>query len=145
MTLYSELQEKGYEKFIQTLNIINTFEARSPSNMIPLIIDSFYKIEMEQSRVGHIMMSAKTYPIIKKLRNFEKQHFEEVVDKNLSQHGVRAYLWGAVIYEANIPDNKILTISDIDSTAVILTLDKIIFNKEKYPHLFEKEELNEQA
>lgn len=149
--LYEELNKKGYEGFIQTLKILQTFEALSPANIFPLIADSFKKIEDKDFRVSNIFMSNTTYAILRKIDK-NVHSIDDETNKDRVKKGITAYLWGANLHTTEIPDNKILLISDeiniyseMDEvsqppTAMIIHLDEIIFNQERYPDLFTKKE-----
>ena len=149
--LYEELNKKGYEGFIQTLKILQTFEALSPANILPLIANSFKKIEDKDFIVSNIFMSNTTYAILRKLDK-GVYFLDEETNKDTVKKGITAYLWGANLHTTEIPDNKILLISDEiniysemgkipqSPTAMIIHLDEIIFNQERYPDLFTKEE-----
>jgi len=151
MELYSYFNKRGYEDFIQLLKILQTFEALSPANIFPLIADSFKNIENKGFMVGSIFMSNTTYAILRKLDK-SVCSIDDETNKDRVKRGITAYLWGANLHTTEIPDNKILLISDeiniyseMDKipqpqpqppTAMIIHLDEVIFNQERYPDLF---------
>lgn len=121
-SLCEELKEKGYENFIQTLEIMATLKILSRANLLPFLADGYSKMESSKLRVNEVIMNASTYAHIRKLG---KDIIDFEVKTEKLKQGIMARIWGAVILiTKEMPNDTMLVLSDAEKrTTTILKLD----------------------
>jgi len=118
-----ELDQKTYDEFIKTLNILNTL--KSPliiDQTTPFLADGFSRIEEKDELVIEVLSNARTYV---HFRKFSADMIDIEYKKENIKRGIMGYIWGAnIIVRKAIPDNTVILLSE-SRNATILQFENV--------------------
>ena len=129
-TLLEELNEKGYNDFLKTLQIKEKQTVTTLGfGTVYLLADGFAAVERSNVGVNEVIMNSNSYC---HLRKMDRDILDPEKDREKILQGIYASLWGAVIrISINMPDNTILFISESEhKIACLIEATPLIYKEE---------------